>query len=55
MLPPWIIERLGERERAEPEERPRLELPLPSPGLRPERRERDGEDVDRGVTEIQVW
>jgi hypothetical protein len=54
MLPPWIVDQLRERERAERDrrEQPQLELPLPPAVPRDHGSEPDSE---RGVTEIQVW
>ncbi len=54
MLPPYIIEKLRERERAEREQReqPRLEIEAP---VRRHQPEPTAEDEERGIVEIPIW
>jgi len=56
VLPPYIIERIRERERRERgiEDQPRVELPLPA-GRPPAPREHSDDEADRGIVEIQIW
>jgi hypothetical protein len=56
VLPPYIIERIRERERRDhgAEEQPRVELPVP-PGKPEVPREHADDESDRGLVEIQIW
>jgi hypothetical protein len=54
MLPPFIIEQIRKREEEERAgyEQPRLELPLPTPGV--PRREKPEEEPSRGVVILDL-